>query len=131
MAWAEIVEETWIVPAGRMKERREHVVPLSDAASSALRRIRGVLDHPPPDRIFSIGADGMRHRLRLFEPTVTVHGFRSTFRDWAADGYERDVAEACLAHTLGAGAERRYLRTTLIEKRLGLLEAWGRYCCPS
>lgn len=127
--WNEVVEETWTIPAGRMKAGREHIVPLSEAASELLRSVEGAGNPTPSLRsglIFGIGPDAMARRLRLFEPVANVHGFRSSFRDWAADqGFPFDVAEACLAHRLGSGVERRYLRTTLIERRAELLQAWG------
>ena len=67
---------------------------------------------------------------RMGRDNITVHGFRSTFRDWAAERteYSREVAEMALAHSIGDAVEAAYRRGDLFEKRRGLMQAWGSYC---
>src|SRR6516162_9596513 len=89
-----------------MKAGREHRVPLSDRA--------------------------MRMRLRRMKADGTVHGFRSSFRDWAGNetSYPRDLIETALAHVVGDAAEQAYRRSDALEKRRKLMEAWASYCEP-
>jgi len=128
--WDEIDGRTWIVPAGRMKRNREHRVPLSDAAMAIIEKQR-LIRHS--DYIFP-GRHGVLTSNRLLELAqqcgATVHGFRSSFRDWAAEctNTPREIAELALAHSVGSSVERAYARSTLFEKRAELMEAWGRYC---
>jgi integrase len=70
---------------------------------------------------------------RLGRDDVTVHGFRSSFRDWAEErgGMPREIAELCLAHEVGSATERAYRRSDLPEKRRTLMERWGRFCCAA
>jgi integrase len=136
--WDEInlAERTWLIPKERMlKGRRAHKVPLSDAAmvileSMALLRTNGYvfpgarLDRP-------VGANAMMQVLqRLNRDGATVHGFRSSFRDWAADrtAFPSEIAEISLAHTVGTAVERAYRRSDLFNKRRQLMEAWAGYC---
>jgi integrase len=100
----------WTVPASRMKSGREHRVPLSDAAMCVLERMPRFLDD---DRVFPISNMGMPMFLRrMGKSDLTVHGFRSTFRDWAGDvtAFQREVVEAALAHVIGDRAEQAYRR---------------------
>ena len=132
-SWGEVSQDdrdgwTWVVPAERMKARREHRVPLSKAA-------RAVLEKTPPERrhglIFPAVSSHMLWKyLRALTDTVTVHGFRSSFRDWAAErtNFAREIAELALAHRVGDDIERAYRRTDLLQKRRQLGEAWARYC---
>jgi integrase len=139
--WEEIdtAQGLWTVPAERMKAGREHVVPLSDEALSVLsvvQKLRSGLTNAP---IFH-GLRGkplsdmtMTKVLRdMGYPKITVHGFRSTFRDWAAEQTDTpgDVVEAALAHTTRNRVEAAYRRTNYLEKRKALMEAWCRYCLP-
>ena len=133
--WSEIdlSSKLWTVPAERMKARREHQVPLSDRVIDILKSIKqGVVG----DYVFSI--DG-RHSLS--ENTFlkarsnlgfdcTPHGFRSSFRDWAAEqtSYPREVAERALAHTIPNKAEAAYNRSNLLEKRRLMMADWAMYC---
>lgn len=75
----------------------------------------------------------MEMMLRRMKTDVTVHGFRSSFRDWAGEATEtpREVCEAALAHTVGNSAELAYRRGDALDKRKLLMEAWGAYCVPS
>ncbi|MGE4037005.1 MAG: tyrosine-type recombinase/integrase [Hyphomonadaceae bacterium] len=128
----------WIIPPERMKAGREHRVPLSRRALALLRELKLLGD---PRWVFP-GNKGHSHlsnmaMLQLIRgidrPALTVHGFRSTFRDWTAEqtNFPREVAEAALAHAIGDKVEAAYRRGDLFEKRRGLMKAWGDYCCGS
>lgn len=132
--WDEIVDDVWTIPEGRMKAGAEHRIPLSPLAVSALKRARK-LSHS--DYIFP-GMDSKRPMsnmafLKLIERMdlkgTTAHGFRSTFRDWAAEqtNFPREVAEMALAHTVADKVEAAYRRGDLFEKRRKLMEAWSTY----
>lgn len=138
--WHEIneSERLWIVPAERMKGGREHSVPLTDAALDVLRRVA-------PYRRVSDGDDalifpGQKHGsqlsdmsisavLRRLEIGFTVHGFRSSFRDWCGDrtNFPREVAEAALAHLVGDEVELAYRRGAALEKRRVLMAQWAEF----
>lgn len=130
--WSEIDRRTrvWTVPATRMKAGIEHRVPLTDAALAILDRTevvkRGEYVFPgqKPDRPLSVMA--MEMMLRRMKVEVTVHGFRSSFRDWAGEctAFPREVAETALAHVVGDATERAYRRGDALEKRRALMEAW-------
>jgi integrase len=125
--WDEIdlKAKTWTIPASRMKAKREHRVPLSDRAHALLRAI------PRTDkRVFPIGERAMLTLIQERRPGVTVHGFRSSFRDWASErtNYPPVVAEQALAHTIGSKVERAYHRTDLFEKRRRLMADWAAWC---
>jgi integrase len=126
--------KTWVVPAERMKSKREHRVPLSDAAVSALKAVQGRSERyvfPGHKRGSHLSNQGMLQVLkRLGRTGITVHGFRSTFRDWCAEStnYPADVAEMALAHTLRDKTEAAYRRGDLFEKRARLMADWARYC---
>jgi integrase len=120
-------EPIWSIPAPNTKRKREHQVPLSDAA---IELIASILEDKNSDELlFAMGKNSMEICLKRIRPGVTVHGFRSTFRDWAGDFTEfpREVAEACLAHAIGNDVELSYKRTTFIEKRAKLMQMWGDY----
>jgi integrase len=135
--WSEIdfTARTWTVPAVRMKAHREHTVPLSDAAIEILRaqqgagseyifpgrRMRG--EHRPLCNI------AMLARLRRKREGLSVHGFRSSFRDWAAEAthHPHFVAEAALAHVVADKVEAAYRRGDLLEKRRALMSDWASY----
>ncbi len=135
--WSEIDldERTWIVPAERMKSGREHRVPLSDAAINVLRKARG--ERPDPDTlVFPSTKPGrplsdmtLAAVLKRLDVPVTVHGFRSTFRDWAeeATSYPHEVKEAALAHVVKNKVERAYRRSDLFEKRRAMMMEWAAY----
>jgi integrase len=135
--WQEIDldKRIWTVPAGRIKAGREHRVPLSDRAIEILKlvpRERGddhVFIGPTPGRGLSNMA--MSALLdRMGAATVTVHGFRSSFRDWAAEttNHPREVCEMALAHVVGDAVERAYQRGDMFEKRRRLARDWATYC---
>jgi len=134
--WSELDLDmkTWIVPAERMKSKRPHRVPLSDVAVAALRATKGRSKRyvfPGHKRGSHLSNAAMMQVLKRLERTgITVHGFRSTFRDWCAEStnYPADVAEMALAHTLRDKTEAAYRRGDLFEKRARLMADWARYC---
>jgi len=125
---------TWVIPAERMKSKREHRVPLSDAAVSLLKAVAGRSQRyvfPGHKRGSHLSNIAMLQVLkRLGRTDITVHGFRSTFRDWCAEttNYPADVAEMALAHTLRDKTEAAYRRGDLLEKRARLMADWADYC---
>ncbi|WP_420137933.1 tyrosine-type recombinase/integrase [Sphingomonas sp.] len=135
-AWEEIdfSDKRWTVPAERMKAGVEHVVPLSDAALQVLTDLRGDQQHPK-GRIFAVNG-AIRSNMamsmllkRMGYSNITVHGFRSTFRDWAGDvtTHPREIIESALAHTIQNKAERAYRRGTAVERRRALMNDWAGY----
>jgi integrase len=127
--------EIWTVPEGRIKGEKEHRVPLSEPASTVAKRMLTV---DGTEFIFPGGKAGKplseNAMLALLErmgrDNITVHGFRSTFRDWAAEqtNYPREVAEMALAHVVEDKVEGAYRRGDLFEKRRRLMDEWGRFC---
>ena len=131
--WDEIDFENamWIVPEERMKAGKEHRVPLSTRALAVLAQARDNASSPdlvfPSIRGFVQQRQTLMKLLKELGIESTVHGFRSTFRDWAAEtGVERAIAEAALAHTVG-GVEGAYFRSDLLERRREVMEDWARY----
>jgi integrase len=136
--WGEVdlEEGLWSIPADRMKMKRPHVVPLSPAAIEVFKRAPK-FRAPGSDLIFP-GQKPKRPMsdmtllkiLRDMDAGVTVHGFRSAFRDWVADqtNYPGDVAEAALAHAVSNKVEAAYRRTDFLAKRRELMRDWARYC---
>ena len=127
----------WTVPAERMKAGRAHIVPLSDRAIAVLDNLPRVAGC---DYVFPGLRDGaplsnmaMLEKLRGLRPGLTVHGFRSTFRDWAGDrtNYPRDVIEAALAHAIEDETEAAYRRSTAVDKRRRLMTDWARFCAQA
>jgi integrase len=135
--WSEIDLKTgvWTIPADRMKARVEHRVPLSDQALEVLRQEAKrkvndvVFSGQKAGRALSNMAFLMMLR-RMGRDDLTVHGFRSTFRDWAAErtNVAPEVAEAALAHTVANKVEAAYRRSDLFEKRRALMQEWGAFC---
>lgn len=137
--WNEIDLEArlWTIPASRMKVGKEHVVPLSTAAIDVLERVRQF--HAPCSNLVFPGRDVRRPLsdmtllkiLRCADLPYTVHGFRSAFRDWAAEqtNYPGEVAEAALAHTVANRVEAAYRRTNYLDKRREMMAVWGAFCC--
>ena len=133
--WIEIDREAavWTVPAARMKAGREHRVPLSAAALAVLDQARTLNDRD--GLVFrSARGGGPLHRstppgvLKELGIPSTLHGFRSSFRDWCGEtAVPREVAEHCLAHVV-QGVEGAYARSDLLERRRPVMEDWGRYC---
>jgi integrase len=133
--WNEIDGAVWTIPAERMKALREHRVALSPDALEVLKRARAlhngelVFPRRPFDQPLSSGSM-MALLKRMNRADLTVHGFRATFRTWAAERtmFPREVAEAALAHVVGDDTERAYQRGDMFEKRRKLMEAWAVYC---
>jgi integrase len=132
----DLEKKVWTVPGSRMKSGRDHRVPLSErciAILKAVPRERGsafVFPGGRPRKPLSNMA--MLELLRGMEngQGLTVHGFRSSFRDWAGEqtSYPREIAEAALGHVLGDKTEAAYRRSDALEKRRRLMEAWSGYC---
>jgi integrase len=127
-------ERVWTIPANRMKAGREHRVPLSERAVELLESLPREDGNP---HLFIGGKKGkplsnmaMLELMKGMQPGLTVHGFRSTFRDWAAErtNFPREIAEAALAHVLESKTEAAYQRGDLLEKRRKLMQAWADYC---
>jgi len=138
--WAEIdfEERLWRRPAEHMKSRKAHDVALSDAAIAILARAEALKDKSglifPNSKGKALSDAALGKMLTLAGCAETVHGFRSTFRDWAAEKMPTipgDVAEAALAHETGDRTVRAYLRTDFIEQRHALMAAWGQFAAPS
>jgi integrase len=134
--WSEIsiADRLWVVPAKRMKASREHRVPLSDAAMAIVEKMAAVRhsDFLFPGLKAGQGL-GERTVLKLIgrmRPDSTVHGFRSSFRDWCAErtNFDRDTAELALAHAVGDRVEAAYRRGDLFAKRRQLMDAWAKFC---
>jgi integrase len=129
---------TWTPPADVMKMRNAHVVMLSSAATKLLEQIAAARDKG--DLIFpgkggeQLSDMSLTKVMRIAGRSETVHGFRSSFRDWAAEKMPTTpgmVAEIALAHRVGSKTEQAYLRTDLREMRHSLMQAWGEYVSPS
>ena len=137
MRWEEVDldQATWTVPADRMKGKRAHTVPLSDAALAILRALR-LVEPQPRDLVFEGPKGGMLSNmamlalLKRMEVSVTVHGFRSTFRDWAGDmtNFAQQDIEMALAHAIQSKTERAYRRSDALEKRRELMQVWADFC---
>jgi integrase len=141
MRWSELDLENrvWTVPAGRMKAKVAHRVPLSDRIMEILQQQRKL--YPKADLVFpaprgSVLSDmaltkflrDQKARSSDIDRIATVHGFRSSFRDWASEnGYARDLAERALSHTISNQAEAAYHRTDLLEQRRPMMEAWSQH----
>ncbi len=125
----------WTIPGDRMKAGAEHRVPLTDAALAIVQNMPVIDGNPhifPGDRpsrsLSNMAMSALLKRMGV--EGATVHGFRSAFRDWAAEqtAFPREVAERALAHTIGNKTQEAYQRGDLFEKRRKLMEAWTRYC---
>jgi len=132
---AEIQGALWIIPGERMKAAREHRVPLCARAIEIVEEMSDLNDgseylFPGDQRIEPLSNMAMLMLLRRMEETITVHGFRSAFRDWAGDctDYPRELIEQALAHTVGSAVERAYRRRDALEKRRKLMDDWGAFC---
>ena len=129
--WTEIEGEIWVVPAARMKAKRVHRVPLPPRCLEileAVREIGGVyLFQTPSGKPLSNMA--MPMLLRDMGLKETVHGFRSTFRDWAGDctSHPREIVEAALSHIIGDKAEQAYRRGDALDRRRRLMDEWAGY----
>lgn len=121
---------TWTIPASRMKMKKEHRVPLPPRAVEIVRemlQLENQFIFPGERKGKSISNMAMLKLLERMEIDVTVHGFRSSFRDWAAErtGFSHEVCEMALAHSISNAAEAAYRRGDLFDKRRNLMEAWA------
>ena len=135
LRWEELDLEArlWTCPAERMKGGEEHRVPLTDEMLAIIEPLKAMKS----DYVFEgqkrhkpLSNMSMLMLLRRMQvDDVTVHGFRSTFRDWASEvsGVPREVAEMSLAHTVGSNVERAYARSDLLEKRRALMKRWSMF----
>jgi integrase len=132
--WAEIdlASATWTVPAGRMKALREHRVPLSKRAVEILESLPREGEYVfPGARGGPLSSMALFMTLRRLERgDLTTHGFRSTFRDWAAEttAYPTELCEIVLAHAVGSQVEAAYRRGDMFDKRRRLMADWATYC---
>jgi integrase len=133
--WGEIdlAQKVWVIPAARMKAGREHRVPLADRALAILQEMPREVDFvfPGGRKGVPISNMAMAQLLkRMGRPDITVHGFRSTFRDWCAErtSYPNHVIEKALAHVVADKVEAAYRRGDLFNKRRQLMQAWAAYC---
>lgn len=129
--WSEIdmAGRVWTIPAARMKTGREHRVPLSGRTVEILEKLA---ETRWSDLVFP-GRHGALSRSAVAElvpKEATLHGFRSSFRDWAGEetNFPREVAEGALAHATGDATERAYRRGDALEKRRALMDAWAQFC---
>lgn len=135
--WSEIdtFAKVWTIPPHRMKAGREHRIPLCHRALEILKQLElvkvgeFVFSSPRGNRPLShVAMAKVLDRIGVTD--ATIHGFRSSFRDWAGHetAFPREIAEQALAHRLGDAAELAYKRGDFLEKRRELMEAWGRHC---
>lgn len=132
--WDEIdlAARVWVIPPARMKGKREHRVPLSARAMALLEALptrTGLVfpGHREGRPLSDMSLTAVLRRMQRDD--LTTHGFRSTFRDWAAEAtnYPHEVAEMALAHTVGNKVEAAYRRGDLFKKRRGIMQAWADY----
>jgi integrase len=133
----------WSIPGARMKGGRSHVVPLSIEAKAVLEaaaayRAQVCADRPDERHILPghkrgrpVTAAGVMKALRVAGAgKATLHGLRSTFKDWTSErtSFANEVSEAALAHVVGDKTEAAYRRTDFLKKRAALMDAWAKYC---
>jgi integrase len=124
----------WTVPLSRMKSNREHRVPLSPRAVEIIEKLHAIRTGAfvfPGQRLDKpLSATALvKAQRRMGVHDATVHGFRSSFRDWCGEetNFPREIAEAALAHVTGDKAERAYRRGDALEKRRALMDAWAAF----
>jgi integrase len=130
--WSEISGDVWTIPAERMKGGKAHRVPLSERAMDLLKALprNGDLIFPGPKLGRALNINAPRKLLIDMGHNVTVHGFRSSFRDWAAEltNFPSEVVEMALAHVVGNKVEAAYRRGDMFEKRRRLMQQWATFC---
>ena len=142
--WSEIDinAKLWTVPAHRMKAGRQHRVPLSTAAMDLLTEMAKLRTSDDEAAFVFPGARAKRPlsqmsmlmlMRRMGRRDLTAHGFRSTFRDWAAEAtdYPNEMAETALAHLVSDQVEAAYRRGDMMERRRAMMEGWARFCAPA
>ncbi len=139
--WTEfdLAKGVWNIPATRMKAGKEHRVPLTARAHEILQSLQKLkVDHNTCVLVGNAHGKPLSNMAmtmllkRMGQTEITVHGFRSTFRDWASEqtSFPHEVCELALAHTIGNKAEAAYRRGDLFEKRRKLMDAWSTFCGP-
>jgi integrase len=139
LRWSEIDldKALWTVPAERMKAGRVHRVPLCGRAVAIVKQLAETATgefvfagYKPGKPLSNMAMEMMLRRMKI--DNTTVHGFRSSFRDWAGNvsSFPREVVETALAHVIGDKAEQAYRRSDALEKRRKLMDAWAAYCEP-
>jgi integrase len=147
LKWTDIDlnKRLWIVPGEDMKAGFIHTVPLSDAAVGLLDALYQLSPHDPDDYVFPgttakrFSESGLLDTLHAMkvpvtpEGPVTVHGFRTTFADWARERgkFQPDMVEHALAHSVGTKVAQAYTRGTYLEERTKMMQRWGNYCAGS
>ncbi|WP_370301402.1 tyrosine-type recombinase/integrase [Pseudooceanicola sp.] len=137
--WSEIDGDTWVLAPERMKRGVAHRVPLSPEAKAVLAKVKGLhSDLVFPSAMVGPKGESRPQSVMVFKALlmrmqvdgITVHGFRSAFRDWCSESAhaDREVAEAALSHATGNEVERAYARSDLFERRRQLMNAWGQFC---
>jgi integrase len=127
-------DKVWIIPAARMKSSREHRVPLSPPAIAVLKQMPESEDgYLFPGRSSGAPLSNMALLMtlgRMNRGNITAHGFRSTFRDWAAEctNFPREVVEMALAHVIEDRTEAARRSGDLFDKRRRLMDGWARFC---
>lgn len=141
--WSEfdLEQKSWAIPASRMKAGRAHRIPLSDRAVDILKHMGDFRRTSEPDAFVFEGQKPGRPLsdmtlsmpIRRAELPITIHGFRSAFRDWCAEATNtpREIAEACLAHVVKDQAEAAYARTDHFDKRRVVMKDWAAFCTGS
>jgi integrase len=133
----DVASATWTIPASRMKMAVEHTVPLSAQALAIFTA--QAADIGPDDLVFPglkpgqpIGMNSMTHALQRLRPGLTVHGMRSSFRDWISEAtdYGYELGEIALAHRVGSEVSQAYARSVLLEKRRPMMQAWADFVNP-
>ena len=136
--WSEIdlEEKAWTIRAERMKAGRKHRVPLGSRCIEILKRAKELSDDGPfvfpgRSRKKPLSTTVFFEMIRRMKKNITAHGFRSTFRDWAAErtNFSREVCEMALAHSVSDKTEAAYLRGDLFDKRRELMDTWAAYAC--
>jgi integrase len=134
--WEEfdLATKAWAIPGSRMKAGREHRIPLSDPAMAVLKSMQSVRQNEyvfPGDRRAGLSNMALLATLRrMNRGDVTTHGFRSSFRTWAAErtSFPRELVEVALAHVVGNKVEAAYQRGDMLDRRRRLMDAWANFC---
>lgn len=138
-SWKEFNHDdcVWVIPAERMKNNKAHREPLSQQSINYLNNLTKYNNHdwlfPGPITKKPISDMTMTKALKSLRDQCTVHGFRSSFRQWAAEqtNYPREICEMALSHSVLGKVEAAYQRSDLIEKRQQLMSEWATYCCSA
>jgi integrase len=132
--WPEIDvdKKLWVIPGPRMKEKKEHRVPLTDRAIEILNGLprEGDFVFIGSRKNAPLGKNSFWKLIEAMGHDVTTHGFRSSFRDWAGEttAFPADICEVALAHAVGGKVQTAYQRGDLLEKRRKLMQAWAQFC---